>query len=206
MPERRSIKVGIPVSLTGQFRTQGEQALAGLQAWAADANLAGGILLDRLGASLPVTVVHYDDASSPAQARDATERLIAIDHVDILMGPYSGVLVRAAAGVDPRQSDGLGYVHECGRRAWRRHLRIGLRIAARQHPHCHCRRWDVASEMPVSVQESKPAPREPARGPGPRPASAADIDAPRLGVPAALPPVRHGSWHRGDRAPARGLG
>ena len=47
MPERRSIKVGIPVSLTGQFRTQGEQALAGLQAWAADANLAGGILLDR---------------------------------------------------------------------------------------------------------------------------------------------------------------
>ena len=99
MPEGRSIKVGIPVSLTGQFRTQGEQALAGLQAWAEDANLAGGILLDRLGASLPVTVVHYDDASSPAQARDATERLIAIDHVDILMGPYSGVLVRAAAQV-----------------------------------------------------------------------------------------------------------
>ena len=83
----------------GQFRTQGKQALAGLQAWAEDANAAGGIVVDCYGASLPVSVVHYDDASSPAQVREVTERLIATDHVDILMGPYSGVLARAAAQV-----------------------------------------------------------------------------------------------------------
>ena len=94
-----SIKVGIPVSLTGQFHTQGRQALAGLQAWAEDANLAGGIGVERFGASLPVSVVHYDDGSSPDQAREVTERLIAMDHVDLLMGPYSGVLARAAARV-----------------------------------------------------------------------------------------------------------
>ena len=99
MPAHRSIKVGIPVSLTGQFRTQGKQALAGLQAWAEDANVAGGIVVDRLGASLPVSVVYYDDASSSARAREATQRLISMDRVDLLMGPYSGVLARAAAEV-----------------------------------------------------------------------------------------------------------
>ena len=99
MPAHRSIKVGIPVSLTGQFQTQGKQALAGLQAWAEDVNVAGGIVVDCFGASLPVSVVHYDDASSPARVREVTERLIAMDHVDLLIGPYSGVLARAAAQV-----------------------------------------------------------------------------------------------------------
>ena len=99
MSTHRSIKVGMPVSLTGQFQTQGKQALAGLQAWAEDANLAGGIVVDYSGASRPVSVVYYDDASSPAQVREVTERLIAMDHVDLLMGPYSGVLARAAAEV-----------------------------------------------------------------------------------------------------------
>ena len=99
MPVHRSIKVGIPVSLTGQFRTQGKQALAGLQAWAEDANMAGGIVANRFGVFSPVSVVHYDDTSSPAHVREVTERLIAMDHVDLLMGPYSGVLAQAAAQV-----------------------------------------------------------------------------------------------------------
>ena len=99
MPLHRSIKVGVPVSLTGQFRTQGEQVLAGLQAWAEDANVAGGIGVDCFRASLPVSVVYYDDASNPARVREVTERLIAMDHVDLLMGPYSGALVRAASQV-----------------------------------------------------------------------------------------------------------
>ena len=99
MSTHRSIKVGIPVSLTGQFQTQGRQALAGLEAWAEDANVAGGITVNAIGASLPVSVVHYDDASSPVRVREVTERLIATDHVDLLMGPYSGVLARAAAQV-----------------------------------------------------------------------------------------------------------
>ena len=44
------LKVGIPVSLTGQFRAQGHQALAGIKTWVADS-------------SLPVSLVYYDDAS-----------------------------------------------------------------------------------------------------------------------------------------------
>lgn len=96
------LKVGIPVSLSGQFQVQGQQVLAGLLAWAEDVNQVGGILVPSLQARLPVSVVHYDDASKPAVVRRATERLIIDDRVDLLMGPYSSVLAQAAAQVAER--------------------------------------------------------------------------------------------------------
>ena len=52
-----TLSVGMPISLSGQFQAQGRQALAGLQAWARDANSA---------ASNSFRVVHYDDASDRA--------------------------------------------------------------------------------------------------------------------------------------------
>ena len=82
--------VGMPVSLSGQFRVQGRQALAGLQAWARDANSESSDSFD---------VLHYDDASDPATVRAVTRRLILDDRVDILIGPYSSVLTSAAAEV-----------------------------------------------------------------------------------------------------------
>jgi branched-chain amino acid transport system substrate-binding protein len=97
MASPRTLKVGIPVSLSGQFQVQGRQALTGLQAWAEDVNRAGG--LDFIGVRVPVSVVHYDDASRPEQVRRATERLIVVDKVDLLLGPYSSVLAQAATGV-----------------------------------------------------------------------------------------------------------
>ena len=92
-----SIKVGIPVSLTGQFATQGRQALAGLTAWAEYVNAGGG--LDVGGQAHPVTLVHYDDGSLAEGAQQATERLITQDSVDLLFGPYSAGLTTAAAEV-----------------------------------------------------------------------------------------------------------
>ena len=99
MKLRSTIKVGIPVSLSGQFQVQGKQALAGLQTWADDVNQTGGLVVDRRSTGLPVSVVHYDDASETDQARRATARLITRDRVDLLFGPYSSVLTRAAAEV-----------------------------------------------------------------------------------------------------------
>lgn len=93
------IQAGIPVSLTGQFQVQGKQALAGLQAWVDDINLAGGIALGPGAARLGLNLVHYDDASLARQARRATERLILHDRVDLLFGPYSSVLASASAAV-----------------------------------------------------------------------------------------------------------
>jgi len=97
-----ALKVGIPVSLSGQFQVQGRQALAGLQAWAEDINQAGGFKVGHPDAGRPVSVIYYDDASKTALARQATERLITSDRVDLLFGPYSGVLALSAAQVAER--------------------------------------------------------------------------------------------------------
>ena len=91
------IKAGIPVSLSGQFATQGRQALAGLTAWVEYVNAGGG--LDVGGESHPVTLTHYDDGSLAEGAQQATERLINQDKVDLLFGPYSAGLTTAAADV-----------------------------------------------------------------------------------------------------------
>ena len=95
----RQLKAGIPVSLSGQFQVQSRQALAGLQAWARDVNALGGIWVRELGERLTVTVRHYDDGSRSGPTRRATQRLISEDRVDLLFGPYSSVLTRAAAAV-----------------------------------------------------------------------------------------------------------
>ncbi len=92
-----SIKAGIAVSLTGQFRTQGRQALAGLQAWVDDANRAGGLAVARR--RYQVDLIHYDDASLSDRASAATGALIQDDRVDLLFGPYSSGLAVAAAKV-----------------------------------------------------------------------------------------------------------
>jgi len=94
-----TIKVGIPVSLSGQFQVQGMQALAGLQAWAEDTNRAGGVKVGHSDAGRLISIVYYDDASKTAQARQTTERLITSDRVDLLFGPYSGVLALASVQV-----------------------------------------------------------------------------------------------------------
>lgn len=99
MAVSNTLKIGIPVSLSGQFRVQGRQGLAGLQAWAGDVNQAGGFKIGHSDAGRPVSVVYYDDASKTDQARQATERLITNDRVDLLFGPYSGVLAMASAQV-----------------------------------------------------------------------------------------------------------
>ncbi|MDE2779987.1 MAG: ABC transporter substrate-binding protein [Chloroflexota bacterium] len=92
-----AVKVGIPVSLTGQFGTQGRQALAGLQAWADAVNGAGGL---RVGNRRhDVAVVHYDDCSLADAAGAAAGRLIHEDRVDLLFGPYSSGLARAVADI-----------------------------------------------------------------------------------------------------------
>jgi len=91
------VKVGIPVSLTGQFGTQGRQALVGLHVWADTVNGAGGLKVgDRRH---DVEVVHYDDRSLADAAAAAAGRLIHEERVDLLFGPYSSGLARAVADI-----------------------------------------------------------------------------------------------------------
>ena len=92
-----TIRVGIPVSLTGQFSLQGRQTLAGIQAWVGDANVAGGLRV--AGRDCLVELVSRDDGSRRDSVRSIAERLIVDDRVDLLIGPYSAVLTNAAAEV-----------------------------------------------------------------------------------------------------------
>ncbi len=92
-----TVKVGIPVSLSGQFSLQGAQTLAGIRAWAGDVNRAGGMAV--AGRKVPVEIVWHDDASRRDNVRAITQRLIVDDRVDLLIGPYSAVLTNAAAEI-----------------------------------------------------------------------------------------------------------
>ena len=92
-----TVKVGIPVSLTGQFSLQGSQTLDGIRAWGDDVNRSGGLVVD--GRKFPVEIIWHDDASRRDKARVITGRLITADRVDLLVGPYSAALTNAAAEV-----------------------------------------------------------------------------------------------------------
>ena len=97
MTTTATIKAGLSASLTGQFETQGSQALAGLTAWADYVNESGGLPVD--GGRRQVSIIHYDDGSMADNCRQNTERLIRQDQVDLLFGPYSAGLTTAAADV-----------------------------------------------------------------------------------------------------------
>ena len=98
-PSGDHVRVGMAVSLSGQFSSQGRQALQGAAAWAHDTNADGGMYVPSAGGRLPVDLTHYDDGSTVHGARSMTERLIAEDGADILLGPYSSVLTLAACDV-----------------------------------------------------------------------------------------------------------
>jgi ABC-type branched-subunit amino acid transport system substrate-binding protein len=83
------MRVGAALSLSGRFQRQGEQARDGLRLWADYASEAGG------GPGPDLIVL--DDHSRASVAREHVERLLAEEHVDVLVGPYSSGLVLAVA-------------------------------------------------------------------------------------------------------------
>ena len=94
-----AIRFGASISTSGRYSLQGRQALAGLQAWVKATNVEGGVRIRQLGGKLPVTLIHYDDASSPERAVANVERLIQVDRVRVLIGPYASDLTRAVVRV-----------------------------------------------------------------------------------------------------------
>jgi branched-chain amino acid transport system substrate-binding protein len=97
-----------------------------LQAWARDAN-----------AETPDSfrVIHYDDASDRSTVREMTRRLIVVDQVDILFGPYSSVLTSAAAQVAEEHGKLLWNHGGASDSVYRQgyHWIVGILIPARQY-------------------------------------------------------------------------
>ena len=64
--------------------------LAGLEIWRDDVNAKGGLL------GRPVKLVYYDDQAAPANAPGIYAKLMSVDKVDLLIGPYSTNVIAAS--------------------------------------------------------------------------------------------------------------
>ncbi len=87
------IKIGLSVALTGGVAPIGKQVLAGLRIWRDDVNAKGGLL------GRPVELVYYDDQSNPQNVPGLYTKLIEVDKVDLLIGPYATNMVAPAIPV-----------------------------------------------------------------------------------------------------------
>jgi branched-chain amino acid transport system substrate-binding protein len=100
------IKIGVSLSLSGDFSADGKAFQQGYQLWAHDINAKGGLL------GRQVTLDIVNDASSPVQVTTNYQKLISVDHVDLVFGPFSTLLTKAASQVVNRY--GYAFVEGAG--------------------------------------------------------------------------------------------
>jgi branched-chain amino acid transport system substrate-binding protein len=90
---KEPIKIGLSMSLTGPLSPNGKQALLGLQIWEEEVNAKGGLL------GRPIKLVYYDDQSQAAPVPGIYTKLLDVDKVDLILGPYATVPAAAAMPV-----------------------------------------------------------------------------------------------------------
>jgi len=84
------IKVGVGLALTGAGGSPGKMILTALEMWRDDVNAKGGLL------GRQVELIHYDDQSTPSNVPSIYTKLITVDKVDLLLGPYATNFVAPA--------------------------------------------------------------------------------------------------------------
>jgi branched-chain amino acid transport system substrate-binding protein len=87
------IKIGFSMALTGPLAANGKQALLGMQIWEEEINAKGGLL------GRPVKLIYYDDKSAASEAPQIYTKLLDVDKVDLIIGPYATVPAAAAMTV-----------------------------------------------------------------------------------------------------------
>lgn len=92
----KPVVIGVSVSLSGDFAGDGKAILQGYQLWAHDVNQAGGLL----GRKVVLKVL--DDQSQTTQTTTNYQTLIGVDHVDLVVGPFSSLLTVPAEQVAHR--------------------------------------------------------------------------------------------------------
>lgn len=95
----KPIIIGGSLGLTGKYAKMGEMKQKGFKLWEEYVNSKGGLLGRR------VKVVLHDDNSNVENARSIYRRLIEVEKVDLLLGPYSSGIT---AGIMPLL-DSKGY-------------------------------------------------------------------------------------------------
>src|SRR5712671_3206930 len=84
------IKIGYSMALTGGLAPNGKSALLAQKIWEEEVNAKGGLL------RRPVKLVYYDDKSSPAEVPPIYTKLLDVDKVDLIVGPYATAQIAPA--------------------------------------------------------------------------------------------------------------
>jgi branched-chain amino acid transport system substrate-binding protein len=84
------IKIGYSMALTGGLAPNGKSALLAQKIWEEDVNAKGGLL------GRPVKLIYYDDKSSPAEVPSIYTKLLDIDKVELIVGPYATAQIAPA--------------------------------------------------------------------------------------------------------------
>ncbi len=92
------IKVGFSMALTGGVAQNGQQLIIALNLWRDAVNAKGGLL------GRPVELVYYDDQSNPSNVPGIYTKLITVDKVDLLLGPYATNMAAPAMPVIMRHN------------------------------------------------------------------------------------------------------
>ena len=94
------IKIGFSMALTGGLAPNGKSALLAQKLWEEDVNAKGGLL------GRPVKLVYYDDKSSPAEVPAIYTKLLDVDKVELVVGPYATAQIAPAMPiVDAEEED-----------------------------------------------------------------------------------------------------
>jgi branched-chain amino acid transport system substrate-binding protein len=100
------VKVGVSLSLTGDFADPGRAALRGYQLWVDTVNTSGGIL------GRQVQLVVMNDGSSATTAVSNYKQLITRTKVNVVLGPFSSLLTAPSAQLANRY--GYAFVEPAG--------------------------------------------------------------------------------------------
>ncbi|MBE7555790.1 MAG: amino acid ABC transporter substrate-binding protein [Anaerolineales bacterium] len=100
------IRIGVSLPLSGRFSEPGTAAKQGYEVWAAMVNEAGGLL------GRPVELTVLDNASDQDTAVSDYEKMITVDKVDLVVGPFSSFLVIPTSEVAARY--GYAFVEPAG--------------------------------------------------------------------------------------------
>lgn len=89
----KPIKIGATVSLTGKYAESGKYYEEAYRLWEQEINAKGGLL------GRPVEFIIYDDTSDPDTGVSLYEKLITVDKVDLILGPYTSTVVYPTSAV-----------------------------------------------------------------------------------------------------------
>ncbi len=97
------VKVGFSLGLTGANAPNGKQLLIALEIWRDDVNAKGGLQ------GRPVELVYYDDQTNPSNENNIYTKLLDVDKVDLILGPYGTNQISAALPIlAPRNLTTIG--------------------------------------------------------------------------------------------------